>query len=252
MIRKQKEIWGAVQDTSINWRKYEKIWNVVQNTYKKVDWLTYLPGVTPRIEKAKAAEEEYIHQELEGIKILDVGTGSGRSIDVILGKIPNAIITSIDINEQNIKNAKAKFPRNIEFLLCDVFDYKSENTFDDILLPFNFLGNIYPEWRMQVLINHLSISLKEGGKFIGSVYSESALDMQLEFYQKKLKCKTKRLGSYTYGYREDGFSLVSRRFTETELFDFFHVCGLNFFQYCEYKIDIQKKENWYLYSARKL
>jgi SAM-dependent methyltransferase len=214
-----------------------------QETYKTVDWRTIVPDLTSRMKKALSAEEEYISRKLVGNKILDVGTGTGRSIDIILDKIRRAEITSIDINEQNIEYVRNKYSMNIEFLLGDIFDYNPKDKFDSILLTFNFFGNMYPEPKGEELLKHLRNILSDKGKIIGSVYADSGLEMQLEFYNKKLHCETKIEGSYTVLQRK-GITLVSRRFNKKELSDIFENNG--------YKVDIEKKENWYLYSARKL
>lgn len=77
----------------------------------------------------------------DGSKILEVGCGVGAQTIMLAENSPDAQITSIDISEDSIKQAKALVEQNgfsnVEFQIADLFDLPFEDgSFDHIFVCF--------------------------------------------------------------------------------------------------------------------
>ena len=77
-----------------------------------------------------------IKEDLDGMEILDIGTGSGCIAISLAKNLPNAKISCLDISEDAIKVAKENSKLNnvnIEFINADIFEYKSEKKYNIIV-----------------------------------------------------------------------------------------------------------------------
>jgi ubiquinone/menaquinone biosynthesis C-methylase UbiE len=107
--------------------------------------LPLVPGLTERLEK--------------GIRVLDVGCGSGRIVNRLAGLYPNSRFTGIDFSQEAIDKAREEVSRrslgNVEFCNVDLSDFDETaepdafdliTTFDaihDQVKPMNVLKGIY-------------------------------------------------------------------------------------------------------------
>jgi len=65
-------------------------------------------------------------------KILDIGCGTGKPIAEYLSD-QQFSITGIDVSDKMIECAKANDIKNAHFLVCDFFDFESDDLFDGII-----------------------------------------------------------------------------------------------------------------------
>ncbi|MDR0584423.1 MAG: class I SAM-dependent methyltransferase [Treponema sp.] len=96
-----------------------------------------------------------------GDKTLDVGTGTGVLLPLLLQKTGGEYITAIDIAEKMIKKAKQKFPNSaIHFVAADVMEYPFDNgSFDHIICY-----SVFPHLREKsAAIARFAAALKPGG-----------------------------------------------------------------------------------------
>ena len=69
--------------------------------------------------------------------ILDVGCGTGSSLEQLKKSFPDAALSGLDISENMIQEAQGKFPE-VAFVCGDgekLTDYYTENTFDMVIYP---------------------------------------------------------------------------------------------------------------------
>ena len=77
-----------------------------------------------------------LKEDLDGKEILDIGTGSGCIAIGLAKNVPNAKVSALDISSDALKVAEenAKLNNiNIEFIYADIFQYKSQKTYDVIV-----------------------------------------------------------------------------------------------------------------------
>jgi 2-polyprenyl-3-methyl-5-hydroxy-6-metoxy-1,4-benzoquinol methylase len=71
-----------------------------------------------------------------GIKVLDIGCGQGRGINLLAKNFPDSKFTGYDISEQGIgiakKNAKEMGLKNVRFEIKDVTSLNESNNYDFI------------------------------------------------------------------------------------------------------------------------
>jgi tRNA1Val (adenine37-N6)-methyltransferase len=113
------------------------------------------------------------YTNVEGNTVLDIGTGTGLLSLMLAQKYKQAQITSIDIDEQAIAQAKynianSNFSNQIKVEHCAIQQFKSEFTFDTIICNPPFFENSLPSnslsknvaWHntslgLQVLLKHI-------------------------------------------------------------------------------------------------
>ena len=96
-----------------------------------------------------------------GDKTLDVGTGTGVLLPLLLQKTGGESITAIDIAEKMIEKAKRKFPNTgIRFVTADVMEYLFANDFFDHIICYS----VFPHLREKsAAIARFGAALKPGG-----------------------------------------------------------------------------------------
>lgn len=115
-----------------------------------------------------------------GSFVLDVGCGSGDSIDPIVDR---ADVYGIDFSEAQMKRAKNRFAQNpnVHLAYADVSQLPfSGSQFDYIICMGNTFGNFEEPDKC---LEEMCRVIKQKGKIILGVYSKNALEMQLRTYR---------------------------------------------------------------------
>ncbi len=77
-----------------------------------------------------------LKEDLDGKKILDMGTGSGCIAISLAKNLPNAKVTALEVSQEAIDVAKENAKINdveVNFISADIFGYKSEKKYDIIV-----------------------------------------------------------------------------------------------------------------------
>jgi len=91
-------------------------------------------------------------------RVLDVGSGYGRVVDLIAGTLPQAEVVGTEINEPTQKLAEARFRgnSNVRVELADVVEFLSRTNerFDMATCLMNTFGNINDENLFMEILKH--------------------------------------------------------------------------------------------------
>jgi ubiquinone/menaquinone biosynthesis C-methylase UbiE len=175
-------------------------------------------------QKAPKLIVEFIDQELEKIqslqtensKVIEIGCGYGRNLSYFSRAKE---VVGIDFSQEMILQAKST-NSVAEFYLMDARKTSFEDDyFDWSFCLNNTLGNM-PGIEQKV-ISEMHRITKPKGKIVLCVFSEEALESQLENYR-RLGMNVEYNGHAVFS-RKDGW--YSRRFSEKELVDLVVPCG---------------------------
>ena len=75
-----------------------------------------------------------LNDDLNEIKILEIGSGTGILTNYLISKYQNSQITLIDISEPMIESCRNKFGNRLNYIVSDAENYEFENKFDLIYL----------------------------------------------------------------------------------------------------------------------
>jgi len=182
----------------------------------------WIRDAAPEIKDWFQKEIEYLQNNIKpNSKILDVGCGFGRHIQ-ILASFSKKII-GIDNDEIMIRKAEQNLSNfdNVKLLLQEAGKLSfTDNSFDYVICMTNTFGN-FPNIRLDVL-REMKRVCKKGGKIIISVYSERALEIRKKDYEKVGLHITKFENGIIY--TEEG--LISEQFTKPQLEELFNSFGL--------------------------
>lgn len=118
-------------------------------------------------------EEELIFEKykdwIHGKKVLDIGTGGGRTAPV-LGNLAKDY-TGIDYSEEMVAVCKKKYPA-LKFIHCDASDMSvmANEIFDFVIFSFNGIDSMSYEKRIKTL-NEVYRILKRNGIFVFSSHN---------------------------------------------------------------------------------
>ncbi len=133
-----------------------------------------------------------------GEKVLEVGCGVGAQTVTLAGNNPETSITSIDISEDSVAEAKlaaeAAGITNVNFRQADIFDLPFEaDSFDHIFVCFVLEHLPHPVKALKILRNYIktggTITVIEGDHgstyfFPDSEYAHKAIDCQIELQER--------------------------------------------------------------------
>ncbi|MCP2043645.1 ubiquinone/menaquinone biosynthesis C-methylase UbiE [Pontibacter sp. HSC-36F09] len=118
------------------------------------------------------AQTEHISLIPPNSKVLLIGGGSGWLLEQLLRYRPEAEITYLEVSEKMLhltqRRIRQKFPEpfKIDFRLGDENSLQPDETFDVIITPF--LLDLFPDERLQQLMNRLCASLRPQGRWLFS------------------------------------------------------------------------------------
>ena len=182
----------------------------------------WLKQAHPKIKDWFQKEIEYLKENIKpNSKILDIGCGFGRHIE-ILADFSREVI-GIDNNSDMIKKAKDRLSnfKNVKLIVQDAqkLDFE-DDYFDYVICVTNTFGD-FPEIKENVL-REMKRVCKKDGKIIISVYSDKALEIRKKDYEKVGLHITKIKNNIIY--TEEG--LISEQFSKPQLKELFDKLNL--------------------------
>ncbi|MCD4653841.1 class I SAM-dependent methyltransferase [bacterium] len=111
-----------------------------------------------------------IASDLEG-PILELASGTGR-ISLVLAK-EGFDVTGIDVNSSMLRQAQKKSDRmnlDIRWIHADIRDYKLNQMFNLIMLPYNSISHIHDRESIEAMLHCVRQHLAEEGRFVVSMF----------------------------------------------------------------------------------
>lgn len=123
-----------------------------------------IPGVTANFQfKESLARYEFVFKHLkDGIRILDIGCGTGYGSDLLSKKFE---VVALDKNVEAILFAKKHYPNGAKFLVGDATDLSFKSESFDCVCSFEVIEHIKDVCKM---LSEVKRILKKGGKFVMS------------------------------------------------------------------------------------
>jgi ubiquinone/menaquinone biosynthesis C-methylase UbiE len=146
-------------------------------------WEKVLQDPSPAYQEFFEAESSYILDNIPmDSKVVDVGCGNGRNIEIILQKTKN--ITGIDTDERIVRETQDRFKDlgSVKILEGDASHIPLESNLFDVVTLLVVLMNL--DQGKQSFFNEAARILKNGGILIVSTYSEYAFDERMRAYKK--------------------------------------------------------------------
>ncbi len=116
-----------------------------------------------------------------GIRVLDVGCGSGRALNALAERFPNSEFVGYDLSEQALKAAemerRTKKLTNVRFQVQDVTQIEEENAFDLVTAFDSIHDQIHPA---EVLRNIRKAAKTDGTFLMQDIRASSHLEKNLE------------------------------------------------------------------------
>lgn len=201
--------------------------------WENESWPRIVSGLSPSFRLYLKEEQEFVLKQATMLhadqKVLDVGSGEGRTIDTLLASLIGEIhITGIDYVAANVAELQRKYANSqspnakVSIMQADIRALPKElGKFDLVILPFNLLGNLTRLEQCAALSNiEAALSEAPNARVIGSVYAENALPFQKECYSEylgfKIEKTTKR---HIYCLAQSGTKFRSQRFSAQQLTD---------------------------------
>jgi len=177
-------------------------------------WSDMVNSASKEFKEYFAAEENYLKRHVsKDMVVLDIGCGDGRSVKPIAPFVRNFI--GVDNDEDAVKafRENLKGAKNVEVFLEDAEKmHFKDQTFDVVFIGLTFCN--FGDTKQSIL-SEIRRILKNGGKFIFSVYSENALDTRTKMYDKinaKYKIVDKAKGTVLF---DDGG--ISEQFSKKDM-----------------------------------
>ena len=109
-----------------------------------------------------------LNDDLNEVKILEIGSGTGILTNYLISKYQNSQITLIDISEPMIESCRNKFGNRLNYIVSDAENYEFENKFDLIISNATF------QWfnNLNETVEKYKNILNENGKMLFSIFAE--------------------------------------------------------------------------------
>ena len=194
----------------------------MEQFFSKPFFEVWLNQAHPKIKDWFQKEIVYLNKNIKpNSKILDIGCGFGRHIEIIADFSKEVI--GIDDNPNMIKKAKDRLSnfKNVKLFLQNAqkLDFE-DNYFDYVICLTNTFGD-FPELKEKAL-KEMKRVCKKDGKIIISVYNDKALEIRKKDYEKVGLHITKIKNNIIY--TEEG--LISEQFSKPQLKELFDKLNL--------------------------
>ena len=177
----------------------------------------WLKQAHPKIKDWFEKEIAYLKKNIKpNSKILDIGCGFGRHIEIIADFSKEVI--GIDNTEDMLQKAKQRLSnfKNVKLFLQDAQNLQFEDDyFDYVICVTNTFGD-FPNIKEDVL-KEMKRVCKKGGKIIISVYNDKALEIRKKDYEKVGLHITEIKNNVIY--TKEG--LISEQFSKPQLKELF-------------------------------
>jgi len=190
-----------------------------QEFYTIVNWRTIYSYCPIEIKAYLTHEIDFFKKHLiQKSSTLDVGCGDGRIINDLNDFLEPNHTWGTDISSNSIDYCKENLKKyNFKLEAIEKTNFP-KNYFNNIILGFNFLGNIEISLRLKVL-DKLSEILTDNGVLLFSVYNYDARRLQ-ECWYSKFGTNIISNKNSTKG-NKDGIDFCSYRFSLDELNELF-------------------------------
>ena len=126
-----------------------------------------------------------------GIRVLDLGCGTGLELEEYFRLNPEADVTGIDLSEAMLKALKEKLPdRKIHLIRGSYFDVSFGEKAYDAAVSVESLHHFTAEQK-EALYRKLHTALKDGGRFVLTDYFAESEALEEEYFRnlKQLKAE---------------------------------------------------------------
>lgn len=140
-------------------------------TYRKDAWLINFDA-EELFNEYKQIVRRLFPNNLEKLKILDVGAGNGMLTELILSEFPNAIVTMLDFSVEMLESAKAIFETkqipldNINFVVNNFIKDDFPNEKYDLIISSYALHHIREIDDLKYVYLKIAKALKKDGTFL--------------------------------------------------------------------------------------
>ncbi|MFB5614882.1 MAG: class I SAM-dependent methyltransferase [Candidatus Nitrosomaritimum yanchengensis] len=170
----------------VPYEKYHRFHDVMAEESSQTVLAELIDGILPIV-------PEIIEKLQQGIRVLDVGCGSGRAINLMAKTFPSSQFVGYDFSKEGIANAEREKEglgiTNSSFEQQDVANFDHEDHFD-LITAFDA---IHDQANPEKVLENIKRSLKPGGVFLmqdiaGSSKLENNLDHPLAPFLYTVSC----------------------------------------------------------------
>lgn len=201
--------------TNTNIDYWEKVVNDPSDTYKKLFH----------------QEENYLIKKIDrGSKVLDIGCGDGRNISSIVSVAKEII--GVDVDPKAVRDAQQRLSgfNNVKIILGSAFDLPfSEKEFDVAVLSMTLVNLAGQKSKA---LSEMKRVLKDNGKIIVSVYSETSMNERMSTY-KKIGVPIKEISNNSVVFDESVGAHTSEQFSVSDIREMVKPLGLKIDDYEE-------------------
>ena len=178
--------------------------------------LPLIPGLTEKLTK--------------GIRVLDVGCGRGRALNLMAKLFPNSEFTGVDLSEEAISfataEAQAKGLQNVRFIAKDLSDFQNDKEFSrfDFITTFDA---VHDQAKPLNVLKGIFAALKEDGVYLmQDIHASSEVQNNLDHPVGPLLYALSTSHCMTVSLAQDGEGLGTMWGRETAT-DYLHRAGFS-------------------------
>ncbi len=104
--------------------------------------------------------------------VLELGCGSGRLTRLLAPQCKH--VTGIDISPEMLRQARLKRQDNITYLQADMADFRLDQLFDCIIIPYNTLNLLHPRHLTEKCLRLCRSHLRTNGSLLFQIYNPNS------------------------------------------------------------------------------
>lgn len=166
-------------------------------------------------EKGLTKEKEFLLKNIpRNAKVLDIGSGFGRVLEVLSPKVKEII--GIDNDKEAVEKSKEfnQGKKNVKIILADAENLKFGDEEFDVVTCLGGTPSNFGKTRDKIY-SEIKRVLNKDGLFFCSVYNEDALEERLTYYEKYYP--NKYIVNKKTGYVEVFGKFVSEQFSKEQI-----------------------------------